>query len=93
MDGNFGAEHYGEERRETEEAKAEATIERELRRLKWSEEQLEKRPKGDRLKVRMAARLREHSTMTVDWIAKRLSMGTAGYLNNRLYRWRKGLLN
>ena len=47
---------------------------------------------GDRLKVRMAARLREETTMTVDWIAKRLSMGTGGCLNIRLYRWRKGIL-
>ena len=25
-------------------------------------------------------------------IAARLGMGTAGYVNNRLYRWRKGML-
>ena len=92
MAGKLGPEHYGEERVETEEAMAEAIVERELRRLKWNKAQLEKRAKGDRLKVRMAAKLREESTMTVDWIAKRLSMGTAGYLNNRLYRWRRGVL-
>lgn len=92
MAGELGPEHYGEERRETEEAIAEAILDRELKRLKWNQEQLEKRAKGDPLKVRMAARLREESTMTVDWIAKRLSMGTAGYLNNRLYRWRNGFL-
>ena len=92
MAGKLGAEHYGEERIETEETKAEGIVERELRRLKWNEAQLEMRAKGDRLKVGIAARLREESTMTVEWIAKRLSMGTAGYVNNRLYRWRRGVL-
>ena len=27
--------------------------------------------------------------MTVGWIAERLAMGTRGYLNHLLYRWRK----
>jgi hypothetical protein len=58
-----------------------------MRRLNGNEAQLEKPAKGDRLKVGMAAKLREQGAMTVDWIAKRVSMGTAGYLNNRLYRW------
>jgi hypothetical protein len=30
--------------------------------------------------------------MSVKRLAVRLGMGTAGYLNNRLYRWRKGTL-
>jgi len=30
--------------------------------------------------------------VTVKWIAERLGMGTAGHLNNRLYRWRQGAL-
>jgi hypothetical protein len=44
------------------------------------------------VKVKLAARLREKTTMTVAWIAERLWMGTAGHVNNRLYRMRKGLL-
>ena len=51
-----------------------------------------KRAKGDRGKVKIAGRLREESLVTVKWIAVRLGMGTASYLNNRLYRWRKGTL-
>src|SRR2546426_541972 len=43
---------------------------------------------ADRLKVRLATRLREEMTMTVKCIAERLAMGTAGYVNNRLHRWR-----
>jgi hypothetical protein len=40
-----------------------------------------------------AKRQREETLVTVKWIAERLGMGTAGYVNNRLYRWRKGMLN
>jgi hypothetical protein len=49
-------------------------------------------PKGDLANVRLAARLREQTTMTVARVAERLQMGTAGCVNNLLYRWRKGLL-
>ncbi len=37
----------------------------------------------------MAARLRAETTMTVRWVAERLTMGTRGYLNHLLYRRRK----
>gem|GEM_PF-2750265 len=30
--------------------------------------------------------------VSVVWIAKRSKLGTASYLNSRLYRWRKGLV-
>jgi hypothetical protein len=39
--------------------------------------------------VALAARLRAETTMTVGRIAKRLAMGTRGYLNHLLYRRRK----
>jgi REP element-mobilizing transposase RayT len=92
MAGRLGAEHYGEERQESEEAKAERMIGQELKRRRWTEGDLEKRAKGDLTKVRLAARLREETLVTVQWIAVRLRMGTTGYVTNRLYRWRKGLL-
>ncbi len=41
------------------------------------------------MKLVLAARLRVETTMTVGWIAERLAMGTRGYLNYLLYRWRK----
>ena len=50
---------------------------------------LKTRPKGDSLKVALAARLRTETTMTMGWIAERLAMGTRGYLNHLLYRRRK----
>jgi hypothetical protein len=45
---------------------------------------LAQRRKGDAGKVRVARRLREETTMTLNWIAKQLSMGVAGSLANLL---------
>jgi REP element-mobilizing transposase RayT len=76
----MGRRSYGGmERQETDEAKAERILTEELRRRKWSREDLAQRRKGDREKVNMARRLREETTMTLNWIAKRLAMGVAGY--------------
>src|SRR5690606_8223677 len=92
MTERLGAEHYGGERLETAEAKAERLITEELKKRRWNARDLEKRAKGDPAKVAIAGRLRAETTVTVAWLAERLQMGTAGYVNNRLYRWRKGLL-
>lgn len=89
MTERLGAEHYGAERSETAEAKAERIVREELRRRKWQESHLAKLAKGDPAKVFIAARLREETLVTVKWIAARLCMGTFSYVNNRLYRWRK----
>ncbi len=85
----MGADHYGEERAETAEALAELIIAEELKRELWKEADLNTRPKGDAVKVVLAARLRAETTMTVGWIAERLAMGTRGYLTHLLYRRRK----
>ena len=92
MSERVGREHYGEERKETAEARAQRLVQAELKRRRWTEEDLVRRPKGDLGKIKLAALLRDQTTMTVAWIAERLKMGTAGYLSNRLYRWRRGLL-
>jgi hypothetical protein len=47
----------------------------ELAKPRWTEADLEKRRKTDALKVKMAARLRAETVMTLDWIARRLHMG------------------
>lgn len=80
-----GAEHYGEELRESAEEKAEGLIASALRRKKWREVDLERRAKGHSFKVALARRLREETTMTVAWIAQRLSMGTRGHVTHLLY--------
>ena len=41
--------------------------------------------KGHPLKVSLAARLRAETTVTLDWIAKRLRMGTRGHLAHLIY--------
>jgi len=80
-----GAEHYGEEIRESGEEKARPLIREELNKLAWRQEDLERRPKGDAEKVRVALRLRRESTMTLGWIAGALCMGTKTYLSYLLY--------
>jgi hypothetical protein len=70
-----GAQHYGLERQESGAAKAERLVTEELRKGRWTEEDLEQRRKGDPGKVRMARRLRQETTMTLDWIARLLRDG------------------
>lgn len=89
MSERLGAEHYGEERIKTAQARAERLIAAELKRRRWREDDLKTRPKGDAVKVAVAALLRVETTMTVGWIAERLEMGTRGHLNHLLYRRRK----
>ena len=82
-----GANHYGEELRESAEAKGERLLTKELKRLGWKAADLAKKRKGDPAKVALAARLREETTVTVAWLADRLQMGTRSYLTHLLY-WR-----
>jgi hypothetical protein len=62
-----------------------------LRKLGWTEAELAKRPKRDRVKLKLAVQLRRETTMTLKWIAGRLRMGTRASLSNLLSeRRRKG---
>ena len=89
MSERLGVEHFGEERAETAEALAERIIAEELKRQRWQEADLETQSKGHSVKVALAVRLRAETTLTVQWIAERLGMGTRGHLNHLLYRKRK----
>jgi len=51
-----GLEHYGQEIRESAQEKANRIIAQELRKLRWGEEELNQRRKGDPAKLRMALR-------------------------------------
>lgn len=82
-----GRWHYGAEWVESAPAKAERLLAKELARLGWAEADLALRRKGDRLKVSLAAKLRAQTTMTLEWIANRLQMGTHGHLTHLLYRY------
>lgn len=90
IDGRMGPEHYGVERRESQEEQAERVMQEELRRRKWREEELARRRKGDAEKIKIAQRLRTETLVSVAWIARRLQMGSVSYVNNRLYLMRKG---
>ena len=80
-----GAEHSGEEIRESAQAKAERLVLEELKKLRWGQEELGSRRKGDEEKVRIALRLRKETTMTLSWIAHRLHMGNKTHLSHLLY--------
>jgi len=84
MGSRMGRHHGGYERHETAEVHAERILAEELRRRRWTRFDLESRRKGDPEKVTIAGRLRGETTMTLDWIAQRLAMGTSGYLANCL---------
>jgi hypothetical protein len=79
-----GQNHYGEEVRETDEEAAETIVMEETKKRGWDSAELASRAKGDAEKAGIALRLRQETTMTVAWIAKRLEMGTAGSLANKL---------
>jgi len=81
----MGASHYGGERQEAAEEKARRLVREELKGLGWTNQELERRRKGDREKVRIARRLRRETTVTLKWIAACLVMGTWTYVANRLY--------
>ena len=70
-----GAQHHGEELRESDEQKARRLIAEMLGKIDWSEKDLGRHPKGDGKKAKMAARLRAETPMTWRWIAEQLAMG------------------
>src|ERR1039457_4461652 len=57
-------------------AKTEWHLRKEIERLGWDEDQLRALRKGHRSKVMLARRLRQETTMSLNWIAARLQMGT-----------------
>jgi hypothetical protein len=84
-----GTSHYGETVQEAVEVRAERLLKERLKAAGWTEDVLAGWRKGDPRKVRLAAELRAATTMPLAWIAKRLSMGSRGYLTWLLYRHRK----
>lgn len=86
MGSALGTHHGGKERHETDEHKAERLVVAELRKRRWTESDLERRRKTDAVKVKLAARLRTESVMTLDWIAQRLRMGCRHTVANCLKR-------
>ncbi len=83
--GSYLAAEFGE----AMEAKARRIIAEELQRLQLETEDLARLARMDSRKGDIAQRLRSETTMTMEWIAKELSAGTAGTLGNTLHRKKK----
>jgi hypothetical protein len=78
-------EHYrAKERRETDEELADRIVHEGMKELGWSEEELSKRRKSDRAKVRLALQLRRRTAVNLKWIARRLGMGSWSNVANLL---------
>lgn len=80
-----GKWHYGAELSESGEAKAERLIVEALRTDDVTEAQIASWRKGHPFKVKLAAKLRAQTTVTVGWIAHLPGMGTRGHLAHLLY--------
>ncbi len=87
--GRLRATHCGAERREAQEANANRLVREEMGRMGWDQATLRQARKGDQRKVRVAARLRKETTMSLKWIAQRLEMGSWTYVSNLLGAKRK----
>jgi len=61
----LGIYHSGELKRESAEAKAERIIREAIKRLSWTESELETRAKSDPAKLALAARVRWETTLTL----------------------------
>jgi hypothetical protein len=59
-----------------------------MKRRRWTEQTLAQRAKEDFEKVRIAARLRRETLVTVGWIAEQLQMGSVANGNTLLDHWR-----
>lgn len=53
--------------------------------MKWTEQDLASRQKGDPEKVRLPSEMKTQTTMLVPWIAQWLNLGYCGCLTWRLY--------
>ena len=78
---------FGEAVHDAMEDRAERLVATSLRRLRWTEQTLAQRRKGDPAKVKLAHDVRSKTTMPLHWIAQRLKMGSRGYLTWLLHRY------
>jgi len=90
---SLGPEHFGAERRESDNAEAERIIRAEFARLGWQGSDLKRLRKGDPEKVRLALRLRAETVMPIQWIAQRLSLGSRAFANHLLWRAGRNVYN
>lgn len=65
-------------------------FEEKLKRLGWSESELDSQRKSAVGNLALAARLRQETTMPLKWIAARVHLGTSKSTNSNLHCWMKG---
>ena len=87
MEGKVGENHPGQARLETAEAKAERIVEEELARLRWTREDLATEQKSHPIKLALAARLRQETTLSVKPIAERLHLGKPKGARTNLHKF------
>lgn len=87
MEGHVVENHPGQTRLETAVAKAERIIAEELARRQWSEQELVARPKSHPVKLALAARLRQETTLSVKQIAERLHLGAPKGARTNLHKF------
>ncbi len=80
----FTESHHAQTRQETTEQKAARLLNAELEKLGWTSADLPKHAKGGARKIRIAARLRAETAVTLKWIAAKLHMGIWTHVANRL---------
>lgn len=91
VEGEALSHHFGAEIHEASEARATRIVDEELRRALWTEADLKLKQKGHAAKLQIARRLRAETTVTLQWIAARLHMGTKTHLSHLLY-WQQRAL-
>jgi len=84
-----GQWHYAAELHESTQAKAEELIGRALQSAGLAQEQLAAWRKGHPFKLQLAARLRSETTVSIEWIAQHLHMGTRPHLARLLQERKK----
>ena len=79
-----GSKFAGPEWKQTGQKKAELILAEELQDRGWNAQNLQQLRKADPEKLKIAARLRAETTVTLKWIAHHLNMGVPGYLSDCL---------
>jgi hypothetical protein len=84
IDGTGGKNQTRRDQDENMECRAKRLISEGLRNVRWDAERLRTERKGRPVKVRLARKLRREKTMTLQWIAESLCMGSWNYVSNLL---------
>jgi len=74
-------------RQETAINKTERIVAEELKRLRWTEQDLLRRRKSDPGKLRIAARLKRETILSLKRITQRVGLGSSKSANAKLHLW------